>query len=575
MKLTIGMATYRDFDGVYFSVQALRLYHQLPCPIELLVVDNWSVRHGDKTTGCEETRKFCVQAGVRYVHAPERQGTAAPRDLVFRLAQGDVVLCLDCHVLFPPDSLHALVRYFVDRPECRDLVQGPLLYDDHRTLSTHFEPKWQQQMYGVWGFDKAAYAAGQPFDIPMQGLGMFAMRRAAWPGFNPHFRGFGGEEGYLHEKVRQHGGRTLCLPQAKWLHRFGRPAGAPYRVSHVDRIFNYLVGWRELGLDTAPIVQHFTALGLAADVARAQDEVDRLPTDGTVLPPPARTTILPATTKTPLGWHAPVRTVDGADAVGTPATALVSCLCMTHGRMGVPGQQELLEEAVESFLRQTYPHRELLILNDQPTQQLVCHAPGVQVINLPRRCASLGEKMNILLGLAQGELVAIWDDDDISLPERLRFLTTVLRDDDYLNPRGYWYLTPRGLQHQHRPGVAFNASLVRRTALTTVGLCPPVPSGYDAVLDQRLRQHPQVRNVRFAPGLLPQSWTYIYRWGVSRQHVSAHSDKQRRYAQIGTMPAPAGTFTVEPRWHKDYHALTQVHLQQLAPVSTPGSTSAT
>ena len=26
MELTVGMATYRDFDGVYFTIQALWLY---------------------------------------------------------------------------------------------------------------------------------------------------------------------------------------------------------------------------------------------------------------------------------------------------------------------------------------------------------------------------------------------------------------------------------------------------------------------------------------------------------------------------------------------------------------------
>ena len=26
-KLTIGMATYDDYDGVYFSIQAIRMYH--------------------------------------------------------------------------------------------------------------------------------------------------------------------------------------------------------------------------------------------------------------------------------------------------------------------------------------------------------------------------------------------------------------------------------------------------------------------------------------------------------------------------------------------------------------------
>ena len=36
--LTIGMPTYKDFDGVYFTIQALRMYHDLN-DVELLVVD--------------------------------------------------------------------------------------------------------------------------------------------------------------------------------------------------------------------------------------------------------------------------------------------------------------------------------------------------------------------------------------------------------------------------------------------------------------------------------------------------------------------------------------------------------
>ena len=38
MELTVGMATYRDFDGVYFTLQALRLYQDME-GVELLVVD--------------------------------------------------------------------------------------------------------------------------------------------------------------------------------------------------------------------------------------------------------------------------------------------------------------------------------------------------------------------------------------------------------------------------------------------------------------------------------------------------------------------------------------------------------
>ena len=40
-KMTIGMATYDDYDGVYFSLQAIRLYHpEILDDTELLVIDN-------------------------------------------------------------------------------------------------------------------------------------------------------------------------------------------------------------------------------------------------------------------------------------------------------------------------------------------------------------------------------------------------------------------------------------------------------------------------------------------------------------------------------------------------------
>ena len=83
------------------------------------------------------------------------------------------------------------------------------------------------------------------------------MRKAVWPGFNRLFRGFGGEEGYIHEKVRQQGGRTICLPWFKWVHRFGRPKGVPYRLVLEDRIFNYIIGHQELGLSLRPLIEHF------------------------------------------------------------------------------------------------------------------------------------------------------------------------------------------------------------------------------------------------------------------------------------------------------------------------------
>jgi len=249
VELTIGMATYKDFDGVYFTVQALRLYHDLE-NTELLVVDNY---------GCEDTRRFVENwAHGRYILATETTGTAAPRDRVFREARGAAVLCCDSHILFAPDAIAHLKAYYRAHPDCRDLIQGPMLYDDLHNFSTHLDPQWREQFWGTWATDpRGENPDGEAFDIPMQGLGVFSCRKEAWPGFNPDFRGFGGEEGYIHEKFRQAGGRCLCLPALRWVHRFGRPAGVPYPLAVEDKFRNYLIGHAELGLDPVPVIEHF------------------------------------------------------------------------------------------------------------------------------------------------------------------------------------------------------------------------------------------------------------------------------------------------------------------------------
>lgn len=261
-KLTIGMATYDDYDGVYFTVQALRLYHpEVTRDTEILVVDNNP--QGPAAEALKELETLV--ANYRYFPFDDYHSTAV-RDQIFRQANADYVLCLDGHVLLMPKVLQRLLDYFEKHPKTKDLLQGPMLGENLRSLHTHFEPVWNKGMYGQWALDKRGEdPAGAPFAIPMQGLGLFACRKEAWVGFNPRFRGFGGEEGYLHEKFRQRGNQALCLPFLRWVHRFARPQGVPYPISWEDRIYNYLVGYQELGLEDQALQSHFNDhLGAAA-----------------------------------------------------------------------------------------------------------------------------------------------------------------------------------------------------------------------------------------------------------------------------------------------------------------------
>jgi hypothetical protein len=256
-KLTVGMATYDDYHGVYFTIQSLRMYHPMN-DVEILVIDN-----NPESAHGKETATFVKNwAKGKYIPFIDKASTST-RDEIFHNAEGTYTLCLDCHVLIEKGGIEALLKYYDENPDTKNLVQGPLLYDDLQNYSTHFKPEWRDSMYGTWETDKDGYESGKPFEIPMQGLGLFSCRTDNWPGFNKLFRGFGGEEGYIHEKIRQKGGTCICLPDLKWNHRFGRPDGIKYPLRIEDRVWNYIIGGMELYRDEEhpyikSIVDHFT-----------------------------------------------------------------------------------------------------------------------------------------------------------------------------------------------------------------------------------------------------------------------------------------------------------------------------
>ncbi len=268
------MATYDDFDGVWFTIQAIGMYQpEVLADVSFVVIDN----HPEGPAGPSLRALEGWVPRYRYVPFDGYHGTSV-RDLVFREARADLVCCLDSHVLLQPGALASLLDWFGAHPDSVDLLQGPLLYDNLKPGATHLEPTWGAGMYGQWGRDPRIDEPGcEPFEITMMGLGLFACRQEAWPGLNPRLRGFGGEEGYLHEKFRQRGGRVLCHPGLGWLHRFSRPAGVTYPNVWQDRVRNYFIAWSEIGWDLAPAWSHFRELlGPEADVlldrARRQAE---------------------------------------------------------------------------------------------------------------------------------------------------------------------------------------------------------------------------------------------------------------------------------------------------------------
>lgn len=327
--LTVGMAVYNDFNGVYFTLQALRLGNDMK-DIEIVVVDN-----KPDSSSSKHVKNFignCNRgsAGARYIPMEAPVGTTAPRNRVFAEAEGYAVVCLDSHVLTQPGALNRLTAYYEDTGS-NDILSGPLVYDQLDLVSTHINNEWRGGMWGTWGMTwrcvchRKLHAAheelqpllfsvtqskdpnplcewkslpanalvkecsrcghglpesiqfngheqrlldlgyqmygshpdDEPFEVPGQGLGLFSSRKEAWLGFNEGFRGFGGEEMYIHEKYRKAGRRAMCLPFLRWVHRFYRPEGVEYPLQQRDMIRNCILGKLELGHSLLPVYNYF------------------------------------------------------------------------------------------------------------------------------------------------------------------------------------------------------------------------------------------------------------------------------------------------------------------------------
>lgn len=94
---------------------------------------------------------------------------------------------------------------------------------------------------------------------------------------------------------------------------------------------------------------------------------------------------------------------------------LVSCIMPTKAR------QRWAAQAVECFLAQTYPEKELIILDDptDPSFPGGLYVPGRILRFIAGGNGSIAQKRNNACGLAEGQIICHFDSDDWSAPNRI------------------------------------------------------------------------------------------------------------------------------------------------------------
>ena len=127
--------------------------------------------------------------------------------------------------------------------------------------------------------------------------------------------------------------------------------------------------------------------------------------------------------------EAPYRDADGdkytQDSLSPP---LVSCVMVTGKDAD---HYEMAKMAAESFQRQNYPNKELIVINDGPLELVFEDDSNLRVVRVPYTPddrLSLGALRNIGLDEAKGEWICQWDDDDYSHPNRIMMQMAVRRE---------------------------------------------------------------------------------------------------------------------------------------------------
>lgn len=250
-------------------------------------------------------------------------------------------------------------------------------------------------------------------------------------------------------------------------------------------------------------------------------------------------------------------------------TPLISCICATYGR---PSH---LEEAIACFLNQTYPNKELIILNSLPDQELRFDHPQVKIINLSRRPATLGECRNMAIQQCSGEWLVTWDDDDIYLPNHLQNFAAALDSGD-----GWVRLTKQfyceAWKIKKIVDGTFNVVAIAKRAWLAVGGYNSQNSGEDRQFCGKVTARFSGKEVHVQNDAI----SFLYGWDNEAYHISAKGDDQEGQktgaqrveehvaGQLGAGMIGKGVVQLRPALRHDYANMAKAFLRSVGYVKS-------
>lgn len=220
---------------------------------------------------------------------------------------------------------------------------------------------------------------------------------------------------------------------------------------------------------------------------------------------------------------------------------MISVVTLTYKR------HHILEEAIESFLRQNEKDAEMIIVNDAPeVKYLLDGVDGrVKIINHTERFPSILAKLKFAFSLAKNNYMFRLDDDDLLTEFSLRDAKKVITENpdfDVYRSEGHYFFSNN--EYQDRGSSINNGNIYTKDYISRIEWIDQ-SFGEDNWLtffhNGKIHEYPEM--------------SMIYRWGMSTYHISGMGDvkQEEMFQRVDNDMKESGIYHLKPKFIADYY----------------------
>jgi glycosyltransferase involved in cell wall biosynthesis len=226
---------------------------------------------------------------------------------------------------------------------------------------------------------------------------------------------------------------------------------------------------------------------------------------------------------------------------------MISVLTLTYKR------HHILEEAIESFLRQKIDHpKEMVIINDNKDAEYIFNHPEVRIINLKKRFPSISEKLKWGFDQCKYNYMYRLDDDDLLSETALATACEDIIENpgyDVYRSSGFYFFVDN--KFERISSNVNNGNIYTKDYISGIKW-PNTSVGEDTEIT--FHQKAKIYEAR------NKKPTMIYRWGMNTFHLSGAGDRPSEIALQQAdesleriKSAASGTIHLHPRFNADYY----------------------